>query len=315
MSELSDKIEKTYFNLILTPKLQDPLRHLQTRSFLQSRLDEINELRKVCGKLHLLDDFLLQYLIIEMGIVSKKYHISLRAASRQLYLYHTSKVNHHPHKLLNIYSNVSQIHIYAGDTTGAKKYLGKALKLSDPKKDNYLLCHDLAFLNEFYSENLPSAARHLEICLKAPESHGMFRLSKYRYHAACLEFVKKDYKEALKHFSQQFDFQQDKMGYAIWLRIMQILCLVETGEIPAAISKVGVLERQFLRLRKKEPLPERTTLVIKLLINLGKTGFRPSRLRKTTLRSLQLLGEKKQNWSWQPFTPELVKFHEWVRKM
>lgn len=310
--ELSDKIQRYYYELILNPKYTNSYNRDATKIFLESVFKEISQYKTVIKNLNPHDEYLLLYLKIEYGIISGNIKLAIQSVGKQLKLYYSIPSMRIPGKLTALYANLGYIYITSSDYDGASKYLNKALKISVSNNNANIINQDIAFLNQFYAGKYEEAEKHLKHCLQAPESHGSFRISKYRYHQACLHFVRKDFKKASLGFSQKMDFASDRMGYGIWTRIMQVLCLIEMKDLLAASSKTKVLERQYERLKHLENFPSRTALIIRILLSLEKTDFRKEKLKPRAKELLRSLREKKKPHSWEHFTPELIKFHDWI---
>jgi hypothetical protein len=79
-----------------------------------------------------------------------------------------------------------------------------------------------------------------------------------------------------------------------------------------ASTSIGTLRKYLERTGKKKEINERYILILKLIRELEKDGFKRNEKNKTAIKLLTELSDKDKPTTWNYFTPELIPFHEWV---
>ena len=93
------------------------------------------------------------------------------------------------------------------------------------------------------------------------------------------------------------------------------MVFIELNKINEASRALEALRKYMERLTKSDKVKSRDTLIIKLLREIEKDGFKISNQNNTALKILKELSDKDKNKanSWNYYTPELIPFHEWVK--
>jgi tetratricopeptide (TPR) repeat protein len=142
---------------------------------------------------------------------------------------------------------------------------------------------------------------------------GGYRKSKFIYYQACVLFATKQFKEALQLLNKSLDIEKDKTGWNIALRTLNILVFIELNKINEAARALEALRKYMERLTKSDEVKQRDILIIKLLREIEKDGFRLNQKNMIASKLLKELSEKNKPTSWNYYTPELIPFHEWVK--
>jgi tetratricopeptide (TPR) repeat protein len=142
---------------------------------------------------------------------------------------------------------------------------------------------------------------------------GGYRKSKFIYYEACILFATKQFKEALQLLNKSLEIEKDKTGWNIALRILNIMVFIELSKINEASRSLEALRKYMERLTKSDEVKERDILIIKLLREIEKDGFRFDPKNANAAKMLKELSEKDKTTSWNYYTPELIPFHEWVK--
>ncbi len=177
----------------------------------------------------------------------------------------------------------------------------------------YILGKEQEFGACFYAGEYENAEKCINIILKHPvHSLGEFRYAKYIFFQACTLFALKKYKQALAILSKPLEIEKDKSRWNIGVRVLTIMLFVELNKIEEAAMAVESLRKYMERIIKKDEVEPRTILIVKLLRELEKNSFVYDPKNSAATKLLKTVAAKNKPTSWEHFTPELIKFHEWV---
>jgi tetratricopeptide (TPR) repeat protein len=184
-----------------------------------------------------------------------------------------------------------------------------------PGSTNFMVSKELLLRTYFYSNTTALAEKILKEISEHPSASnlGDFRASKYPYYLANIHFKKGRYKEALKEINQQLEIAQDKTGWGIHQRVLGIMCNIELGRLDQATLQVDALVRQVDRMKgsagEGQELGERDARIVRFLVALSKKGFMYNSVNEKNVETLLQL---ENEFPWQPLTPEMMPFHEWM---
>jgi len=169
---------------------------------------------------------------------------------------------------------------------------------------------------------------------------GEFRYAKYNYLLANALFQSGRFTESLDILSEEREIASDKSGWETGARILTIMALIEMRRHDEASLAVHALKRFFIRIEKESgeietgitSVSARDKKILNLLQQAERKGFAFHLLNGTAEKNISMLsspclqrekaesaalpssppsGELEGALSWQPFTPELIPFHEW----
>jgi tetratricopeptide (TPR) repeat protein len=211
-------------------------------------------------------------------------------------------------------SNLSQFNVFIGNYKEALMFLKSALQFHIPNSMSYLVTKEQEFYIHFYAKNYNEALKCTEEMLEhSMADTGGYRKSKFIYYQACVLFATKQFKEALQLLNKSLDIEKDKTGWNIALRTLNILVFIELNKINEAARALEALRKYMERLTKSDEVKQRDILIIKLLREIEKDGFRLNQKNMIASKLLKELSEKNKPTSWNYYTPELIPFHEWVK--
>jgi tetratricopeptide (TPR) repeat protein len=165
----------------------------------------------------------------------------------------------------------------------------------------------------FYGREYKQANECIDAILKHSVSDlGEFRYSTYVYYYCCNLFALKKYKEAIRVLNKPLEIEKNKSSWNIGVRILKIMLFVELNKLDEASSGVESLRKYMERITKSEEIEVRMILIVKLLRELEKNDFEFDPKNTVAAKLLKTLATKNKPTSWEHFTPELIKFHEWV---
>lgn len=113
--------------------------------------------------------------------------------------------------------------------------------------------------------------------------------------------------------NKSLEIEKDKTGWNIALRTLNIIVFIELSKINEASRALEALRKYMERLTKSDEVKQRDILIIKLLREIEKDGFRYDPKNANATKMLKELSEKDKPVSWNYYTPELIPFHEWVK--
>jgi tetratricopeptide (TPR) repeat protein len=210
-------------------------------------------------------------------------------------------------------SNLGHFNIFIGNYKEALIYLKKALNIYIPNSISSITTKEQEFYAYFYAKNLSDAHTCLkEIYQCSLSDTGLYRKSKFIYYEAYVLFVTKKFKESLQLLNKSLEFEKDKTIWKISLRILMTMIFIELNKAGEASRSIDTLRKHVERTSKMKEIKVRDIIILKLLRELEKDGFKRNEKNKTALKLLAELSNKNKPTSWNYFTPELIPFHEWV---
>lgn len=212
------------------------------------------------------------------------------------------------------HDNTGYYKMYLGEYAAAAQDFQNAQRYFPSASANLPLSRDFEFNAWLNAGELKKAEAVSKELLKSSRfSQGDFRLAKYRFYNAALQFKKENFKGALKELNQKLEISKDKTGWDISIHLLIIMTNIELGRIDTATTEVESLQRLMKRMEKEgTETRERDKLIIRLLAQLASNGFSAYHIPASVTTLYQQLTEEKGKYSWQPLTPELIPFHKWI---
>jgi tetratricopeptide (TPR) repeat protein len=211
-------------------------------------------------------------------------------------------------------ANLTQFNVFIGNYKEAAATAKNAQQFHINHSFNYLSLKEQEFFANFYGSNYKEAMKCTEEMLEhSMADTGGYRKSKFIYYEACVLFATKQFKEALQLLNKSLEIEKDKTGWNIALRTLNILVFIELSKINEASRALEALRKYMERLTKSDEVKQRDILIIKLLREIEKDGFRLNPKNANAAKMLKELSEKNKPTSWNYYTPELIPFHEWVK--
>jgi tetratricopeptide (TPR) repeat protein len=175
-----------------------------------------------------------------------------------------------------------------------------------PGSRNSFLSLELMFHANFYLGNTGKA--HLLLRrLTSADNHdeiGYLLHDQYNCLLASLFFRDRDFQRAIDTLNKYHDVYKDKKGWKLSCKILLIQSLIESGRTEQASAQIESLRRV------KEPTG-RMEIIIKVLSHLHRKDFDLRRARVSGW--LAQLQDGPHHLKWEPMTPEVLPFHEWLK--
>jgi tetratricopeptide (TPR) repeat protein len=212
-----------------------------------------------------------------------------------------------------VYDNLSQCEFYLGNFIQAGDCAREAQKLFNQNSENYCIALEQEFYSLFAMKEYDGS---IEIANKmissaTPKEMGQFRFSKYNYLLANALFKQDRFQEALQLLSQGREISKDKAGWETGARILKIMTLIEMLKLDEASLAVKSLKQFFKYTDKKTPVSIRDKKILNLLLVAENKGFMFSSLNGNTDKYMNALTSADKELRWEPFTHEVIPFHEW----
>ncbi len=128
-----------------------------------------------------------------------------------------------------------------------------------------------------------------------------------RYLRVCLIYLRGERREALRVLQRENPLQQDKPGWNVGLRLMEILVLVDLEEFDLASSRIESLRKHVSKYGVVDP---RSEWVYRYLYQWERQSFDPQGI---TPKMKDLLREMVDHTTWNPIGYEVLRFESWVR--
>jgi hypothetical protein len=143
----------------------------------------------------------------------------------------------------------------------------------------------------------------------------VYHKSKFIYYEACVLFATNQFKPALQLLSKSLKIEKDKAGWNIGIRVLMAMVFIELNKIGEASTCIATLRKHIERISKRKEIKERDLLILKLLRELEKDGFKRNEKNKTAAKLFAELSDKNKPTAWNYYTPELIPFHEWAKTL
>lgn len=180
---------------------------------------------------------------------------------------------------------------------------------------NYIASQELEFFCLFYTGNYLHAEEcMLNMLTAGAKALGKFRYGKYSLLLASARFMQGRNADALSALHNDFSFSSKQAGWEISFRILSILIYFELG-MHDEFSRQAELLRKFMAYHAQaNDFGTRSGIILKLLRNIEKNDYNFSLENHSFQEMLSELESGNGKYKWEPFTPEIIPFHEWVRK-
>lgn len=212
-----------------------------------------------------------------------------------------------------VYDNLSRCEYYLGHYKQAAEWAREAQKHFNAGSENFCIALEQEFYALFAMERYEEAEAIANKMLSSAtrKELGGFRYAKYNVLLANALFKLRRFNEALHILSQEMEISKDKAGWETGARTLKIMTLIEMLKLDEASLAVLSLKQFFKRADKKTPISLRDKKILNLLLVAERAGFMFSTLNGNTDKYFDALTSSEENLRWEPFTHELIPFHQW----
>jgi hypothetical protein len=198
--------------------------------------------------------------------------------------------------------------------TSAKRFNEACDIFKRSEATNYLITLIASFHPVFYLLRYDKAQKITEELEVAASSYPSdIRFAKYTYYRACIQFQKANFHAVIRTLSESLDLNKDKVGHDFSIRVLRIQSLIMLHKFDEASAAIQALRKHVSRYTRKFHLSSRDKAMLKILLLAERRGFSGS-AKKSESDLVEKLKAKKGEYVWEPFTNELIKFHEWYNE-
>jgi len=341
-SALYNKAEHYYYELNMMNEYigrQDEKKKLE---WLRKVISEIETENKEIKSPHV--NYSLKFLEIEYYQLNRNYLKARSTCLQWLDIVRDNKSVYRRQRVGVVYDNLSRCEFYLGvapSLKGEEQQCGtnkKSLVLNSPSgvggkhflqarewaqeaqkhfnlnSENYCISLEQEFyavfaMGEYYAaieiaNKMISSATRKEL--------GEFRHAKYNYLLANALFKEHKFEGALHLLSQEREISKDKAGWETGARTLKIMTLIEMLKLDEASLAVNSLKQFFTYTEKNgTPIGARDKKILNLLLVAERKGFMFTILNGNTDKYFSALTSGEESLRWEPFTHEVIPFHEW----
>jgi tetratricopeptide (TPR) repeat protein len=260
------------------------------------------------------EEFLLELRILYSNAV-EEYQQSCRTGRRLLELVKNSEALYTERKEADIRQDLADNHLFTRELGPIEELLELPLQVY-PKGDfDHLQTMEVLFLKNHYAGETERAHEVLEshtIPLTAPQNTP-FLANKWEYYRAVLCLLRGEPKRGLKCLERTELLDSDKEGWNLWIRFLGIMCSIEADDPDRAEHRSESARKDLERIVKAGGEPHmRERIILRVLRALEVLDHDLGALLEERKEDLELLRSDRKELRWEPKTPELIVFQDWV---
>lgn len=210
----------------------------------------------------------------------------------------------------NVLSNIADNDLYLREFARCQKTAAKAMVHFKEGSFNYQQAVELTFYSHYYRGAYAAAKDTiLELLPDADEMNELqFKEGKRFYLLACAHFMSGEFNATVKLLNRIINpIEEDREGWNIGMRILNIMALVELEKFDEATSRIAAL-KSFIDSVGKDYITERALSVATLLRKLSNASFDFKVLYQKEQERIEALSELE----WIPKSPEMVIVDQWI---
>ena len=179
-----------------------------------------------------------------------------------------------------------------------------------PSDKNYYK-ESLAFLNIYLGNYSKSNQALKEIVSEGLIGNSEEELSRRKYLLATNLFLQGDYKKSNIQLQDTKEIENEKEGWNIGIRLLQIFLTLETEKIDLADQRIESLRKHIERTSKMKSVRKRDIVIFRILRHLAMNGFDFKETWLDKKKDFVLLQSEMSDYKWIPRSHELIIFHQW----
>lgn len=296
-------------NLLSTTTLSAP----DELATIQKDISRIEQIASVSGSPHALGYFLLT------GLLFCQYTYDFARAKEysRAYLNLVTEVPalSSPQRIGNATFQLAETAFRAGDLDEAAVFAEKALNCFSPDETNFLVVMETAFRIAFARKDDSTCLRLIEGAIQHPRfSASKLRAAKWHFFHACLHLRTGNPRKAQQALMDANALLQDKAGWNLAYRILELMVLFETGNTEVMDSRIQNL-RHFVQRTRKGSEDYRSQAIISMFLEWNKYGLDLDLAMPYLKRRLKALAEHHRDMPYNPGGYELIRFEDWLDRM
>lgn len=156
-----------------------------------------------------------------------------------------------------------------------------------------------------------------QVEIQARKLHGenQVYLEKIEYLRAVLLFKRKDFSSAARILSGLKFLPEEKGGWNVGIRLLQIQNRIEKHLFDAADTQIANFKRHLERIGKAGELNKRSIIILRILHDLAANAFHFKETFQRQKSLLELLNDGAEDYRWDPFGAEVIPFNQWFLEM
>lgn len=229
-----------------------------------------------------------------------------------LYFVKRSEALYGKNRIGLIYLQLAENKFKTIDFEQVLNYCEEGLGFFVNKTLNYYLIRELQLEVLFYLNRIEELKKTI-IKLSQLDFYSEFdyRRTKLRYFLGMGYFTLKDYKSAKVEFNDTKEIEKDKEGYNVWIRIMRIMCDIETEKYSLIDYDIENFRKYIERTSQRKDIRTRDGLILQSLISLERNQFDFSKTYKKEAALFERLASMEDHLRWKIDSPELILYHQW----
>lgn len=243
------------------------------------------------------------------------YHYYLKAdyknalinATNILRLINNNPIIYSPIRNAEAKLQIATLMLYYNKYEKAVDYAEQILKSNDADILSELYAMEILFVVNFYRQNYKQAELlYNQFINDTRYSFSDFITQKWEYFNANLQFINGSYTESFTKLLELNLLSDDKSGWALGIKLLELLNLYEQKEDILFEEKLKAF-MQYLRRRDGKSIL-RYKCICKILNSFWKDNY--DKIQQVHSKEFQLL-DKHKDYKWAPFGSEIIQFEKW----
>lgn len=252
-------------------------------------------------------------LLLEMAVYKSKnnFKTSLEVAKNliQLYNQNTSKVSQADYFNLYIEKSISFLNLSSFQECIENANLALKYNIS---KINELAVMEILFLAYFRNNDIENAKIILDKTFANPTIDNTRTMkAKFHFYMACYHYNMKKINQVNKHLNQAYPLFQDKKGWEIALRLLDIMIYIDRKDFYYLNIYLDKVKNVLKKMKDENTL--RLIEILKVVNAICKNNGNKKMVLKTVPSSLKKLSEAKGEYYWIQNGYEFYRFDEWIK--
>lgn len=215
-------------------------------------------------------------------------------------------------RLCDNFTNLAITQMYLYKFENALNSINAAMKYAPMVIESQNYYNDQLSFIYLYTKNYDKALRVLKDLMKNTKfGSADTQISLRQYKLACTYFLVKDFKKCFLELQATSEIENDRDGWNIGVRMLQIFLTLETEKIDLADKKIENLRKHIERTVKMKSIRKRDVVIFRLLTHLSRSGFDFKEVWEERQKDFRLLRSDDPEYRWMPRSHELILFDQW----
>ncbi len=216
------------------------------------------------------------------------------------------------HKIADCYYNLCHCLTYLFKFEDASEKLLKAQEFSPVNVSTQNYYKQARVILLIYMTKYNDAKELLNNILSSgPSGNAPQEFSRRNYLYSILHFLTGDYKQSFRLLQETREIEDDKEGWNIGIRLLQIFLTLETEKVDLADQRIESLRKHIERTAKMKSVRKRDVIIFRILTHLSRSGFDFKDIWDERKKDFTLLRSDDPDYRWIPRSHELIIFDQW----